>query len=131
MTALHLVIAADMGIDPADQFQRRKGLDDVIIRPQIQAEDLILLHIFGRQHQDRHIGKFAHLLDQGETIQPRHHDIEDAQRRFLRKQIVQRRLTISFPHHLITLLLQKHLDQMGDLLIVLSDQYPHNFSPFV
>ncbi len=47
-----LGIPAQMGIDPGQELQRREGLGHVVVRPHVQAHDLVYLFGLGGEHDD-------------------------------------------------------------------------------
>ena len=55
LPARALGAAAQIGLDPGQQFPHGEGLGDVVVRPRLQAEDLVPLLLPGGEHDDGHI----------------------------------------------------------------------------
>jgi hypothetical protein len=94
----------------------------VVIRTQVEAADLIRILSTGRQDNDRHSGELPHLLRHSETIHARHHHIQEDKIRGVRLDLLQCRLSIAHPDHLIALELEVAGDQPQDLGIVVGGQ---------
>src|SRR5574341_2685598 len=71
--------AAEDRAHARQQLGGRKGLDEVVVRPQVQALDAVLFLALGGQHDDRNIGEFTNSLTGGETVEARHHDVQQNQ----------------------------------------------------
>ena len=70
---------ADGGTDPGQQLGGAEGLGDIVVRPEIEPCEHIVLRIFGREEDDRGIGRLL-ILSQDtchlETGDFSHHDIQ-------------------------------------------------------
>jgi len=71
-----------LGVDPRQQFARRKGFDHVPISASLQAFDPRLLTCARREQNDGQRAQMnirTHLLEQTKAIEARHHHIRDHQ----------------------------------------------------
>ena len=115
-------IAAKLGIDPRHQLQRGKGLRHIVVRPDVEADDLVGLLGFRREHNDRKLIFFPQLHGHGNPVHPRHHDVHNRQvdlRLFCHFQSLYAILCLIY---LISLASQKDLDPVPDLFVVLHHQ---------
>ena len=65
-----------MGPETSDQFRRAERLDDVIIRAEAEAADLIDLFFPGGDKKNRRVRPFAHFAAEGEAVVARKHDVQ-------------------------------------------------------
>jgi hypothetical protein len=78
--------AAQYGLHPRDQFPGCKRLGDVVVCPQLQAEDTIVFTRPGGEKNDRYraqTGMAAQTASNIEAIAPRNHDVQQKKRRRL------------------------------------------------
>ena len=118
-------VAAQLGVDAGDELQRTERLGHVIVGTEVQSGDLVDLVVARRQHDDRPAVGFADLAAQMEAVHVGQHDVQHGQvdgdvavgDRFERTRRI-----IADPG-LIALGLKVDGDQIGDLLLVVHDQY--------
>ena len=86
LAALRFELASENGPDPGEQDLRAERLGKVIICPQLEAFDDIVLFSLGRQHDDRAIFGLRSLTEFPADIQaihPRQHQVKQNQARIV------------------------------------------------
>ena len=68
---------------PQYQFLGQKGFCDIIIRPQAQPEQAVIVLIPGGEKQNGHLGLLPESAEQGKSVPVRKHDIQDHKLRLL------------------------------------------------
>ena len=129
---LLLAEAAEHRVDAGQYLFHLEGLGDVVVRPHLQAGDLVLQLTLGGEHDDGHLGAFPDLFADGPAVHAGEHDVQQHQLglellKFLQThQPVSRRLAVH------ALLFQIEPEQVGNIFIVLYDQYlpGHTRTPF-
>ena len=114
---------ADDRLDPALDLQRVKGLGHVIVRPVIQAQDLVHVISARREHDDRHFREFADLLQDLEAGQLREHDIEQDDIKLLLADLGHRLLAVIGAVDFISLLHEAESEPLDDHSLIIHDQY--------
>ena len=72
-------IPPKLGLYPGNDFQRIKRFCDIIVGPDGQPHDLVLIRRLCGQHDDRVVGGFSDLLADLKTIRVREHHIQNCQ----------------------------------------------------
>lgn len=120
--------AADERLEPGFELGELERLEQVIVRPEVQAGDAIIELAPCRQDQHRNSG--ASLAHSPQYVQPIHvgqGEIENGVIVFLGEQDVIRRGAIVDAIHGIAAVLQGLGQPFGELQIVFDQQYPHGF----
>ena len=76
-------------LDPGDHLHHAEGLYQIVIRPEVKALNLVILRAPGCGHDDGNIpeiGRGLHPPQQGNTVLPRQHDVQQHQLRGLSLQ---------------------------------------------
>src|SRR5262249_13392224 len=68
--------AAQQRADTAPELTNREGLGDVVVRAQLEAENLVELFTASGQHDDRHVAAGAEAAADLETVDLRQHQVE-------------------------------------------------------
>ena len=114
--------AAQHRFHPGDELFRREGLGDIIIRAQPQAQHPILHRAFRRDEDDRHaLGPQA--LQQGVTVQPGQHNIQQRHIEVVFLDQIRRRAAILGHGAGVPGAGQCHLDEPRDQVLILGNQY--------
>ena len=116
--------AAQQGSDSGHQLAWTVGLGHVVVGTEVEAEEQVVLTGPGGQHQDRH-GRFlaqdpAHI----ESVDVRHHHIEDEQVRLPSADGVDRRAPVVHDDRAVPLGLQVHPQHLCLPGVVFRDQDP-------
>ena len=61
--------------DTGLQLQNVEGLGDVVVRPALEADDLVRVLAFGGEHDDGHVGELPDLHARLEPVDLRHHQV--------------------------------------------------------
>ena len=64
-------------VDPCHQFLGAEGLDHVVVDPQLEAEELVVLLTSGAEHDGGDILYLFDLFAGGEAVKLGHHDVHD------------------------------------------------------
>ncbi len=93
---------AERGGDAGHQFLHRGGLDQIVIGPDTERVDLVVLGAAGREHDDRDVVVLvAQLLDHPPPVGPRHHQIDDADVGTFEADLAQRAVAVRGPLHVV------------------------------
>jgi hypothetical protein len=71
------------GSDPGHHLSRRERLRDVVVRPDLEADDPIRLLALRREHDHRRVRAFPDPGEDFGSVQPRQHEVEEDQVRRL------------------------------------------------
>ncbi len=118
------------GLYPEHQFLIIKGLGDIVIRPQLQPQDLAGALVVGGDED--HGGRPVQLLDRPENvvaIHIRQHNVQKDDIRLLGGISVHRLPAGISADRVVALQLQVHPDQIDDTGLVIHDQNLHFRSP--
>ena len=115
--------AADVGLHPGQQLPHGKGLGDVVVRPDFQAQHLVRLALPGGKDDHRHVVSLlpedaAHV----EAVPLGQHDVQQDQVRPLLPGGGQSRLAVISGEDGVALLLQVEAHDVHDTLLVLHDE---------
>ncbi len=86
--------AAQPGTDPRDEFPQGVRLDHVVVGPELQADDTVDLLGPTGQHDHRYFAGLPQPTQDGESIHPRHRDIEHHKIDFSGLEELERGLTV-------------------------------------
>ena len=114
---------ADVGLHPGQELPVFKGLDDIVVRPQLQAPDLVVLLLPGGEHDDGH-GRpgLADLLTHVKAAHPRQHQVQQHQIRVLLQGQLQAGGAVQGFQGIVALLGQVEGQNIHNTLLVLYDQ---------
>src|SRR6267143_512699 len=105
------------------QLAQPEGLAQVIVRAELEPEDLVALHAFGGEHQDRGVRPLpARFLEHLEAVPHRQHDVEHDQVDVGFQRHPQPGLAVLRDAHLVAVLAQVQAQAQGDRAIVFDDQ---------
>ncbi len=102
-----------------------EGLGDVVVRPQLQADDRVRLLRFGGQHNDGHHGGLRvcpNPLADLEAVHLGQHQVQDDQIGMLRLHVPEAVQAGHGDAGPVASLLQIQLDQFEDVFLILDDQ---------
>ena len=116
------VIAAEVRAYAGHGLQRIKGLDHVIVRAEIQAQDLLRIRVLRGNDDHRDVADLPELLQDVEPVQLRHHDIEEAQGNIPLRHHLKRFLAVAGLRHLVAFIFQIQFQERADLFFVVRDQ---------
>src|SRR4051812_3965919 len=116
----------EKALDAGQQLSRVERLDEVVVGAGTQAADLLLHLLLGGQHDDRHVARVAFLGPdlRGDlvAVELRQHDVEKDQIRRLRAPEPESLGTIRRHDHVVTLLLERVLQESLDVRVVVDDE---------
>ena len=72
-------LAAQHSLDAGHQLAHAERLGHVVVRPDLQTDDLVDLVCFGRQHQDRHVHLLAQHAAHLDPVHAGEHQVQDQQ----------------------------------------------------
>ena len=124
--------AADVGLDPGQQFPHAEGLCDIVVCPQLQAQHLVGLLLPGGEHQDGH--RTASLPDAAahlKAVHPRQHQIQQHQVGVLLQGQLQAGVAVVGLQGVVSLPLQVKGQDVHDILLVLYNEHglSHSAAP--
>ena len=115
--------AAEDGVDPGQQLLHLKGLDDVVVGPHLQAGDFVGGFAFGGEHDDGGFVGLPNFGADGPAVHHREHDIQQHQVGAEEAVELQGFAAVLGDHGLVTFLFQVEVDELGDVALVLYDEY--------
>ena len=110
--------AAENRLDAGHQFLGIKGLDDIVIRAQLQPKNLIEDFALGGKHDDGRLRVPADLTADLIAIHARKHQIQKNQIRVKFREGLQGVLSVLFTAGFKTLLVQIQRYELGDIGII-------------
>ena len=119
---LHRLIPSEHGLNPGHQLLGIKGLDDVVVRAQLKAENLIKDFALGGQHDDRRVGLGADLSADLIAVDARQHQIQQNQLGLEGIEDLQGLLAVIYNHGLIAFFGQIQRNQLCNIIIVVDDE---------
>lgn len=105
-------------INAGQQFDDLKGLDDIVLCPQLQALYPVFDRRFRRQEDDRNL-HWTDVLHQLKAVNLREHHIQQNQVIVMIHQQVRRDRAVKSAGTVVAFLSQAETDQVGDGLFVL------------
>src|SRR5450759_4469036 len=110
-------------LDPAHQLAQAERLCQVVVRPQLQANDLVNLVVTGRQDQDGHLAlRRPDPAEDLESVHARQADVEHHEIRGLVRRELQALLAGTGDRDLVALLLEGVLDTTRHRVLVFDDE---------
>lgn len=119
---LALPLLAKLDSQPGQQHRGGRGLEDVVVGPQLQAQDLVHVAVERSEHDDGAGKARAQIPAQGEAILPRQHDVEQHQIRLLGQGPVECPVTPGLQQHLDVVATEPTADELAYLGIVFNKQ---------
>ena len=77
--AAQLGIPAQLGTHPRQYLHRHKGLGDIVVRPHVQPQHLVLRLGLGGKQNDGRVGKFPDFGGRRDTVHHGHHHVQQNQ----------------------------------------------------
>src|SRR5690606_9987675 len=117
--------AAQDGFDPGHQLGHVERLGDVVVGAELEAPDAVFRQTTSRQEDDGRVaggGMAADAMQSGQSIHPRHHDVEEYQVRRLVDRLLESFLAVEGGGDVIPLQLQVHANDLEDVGIVVGNQ---------
>ncbi len=110
------------GLGTRHQLLRVERLGQVIVRADLQPDDLVGDLVAGGQHDDRHLALLPDLLAQGEPVGAGQHDVEDHQVGLDLAEASHRLRPIPHSLHVVPLAGEVQASQLEDVRLVIDDQ---------
>ena len=115
--------AADVRLHAGHQLAHGKGLGDVVVRADLQAEDLVLLLLAGGENDDRHIVALgAQSAADVKAHHLRHHHVEQDEVGLFLARERETRLAVVGLERGVALALEVEADDVHDVHLVLDDE---------
>src|SRR5579862_6841355 len=115
--------ASQVGLDPRQQLPQAERLRQVVVRAELEADDLVDLLVAGGEHQDGGLAaRGADPAEHLEAVHGRQADVEQDEVGRLRRGDLEAFLAGSGERDLVALLLEGVLDPAGDRVLVLDNQ---------
>ena len=115
-------IPPHLTLDARDKLQRVERLCDIIVRPDIQAENLVCILGLRRQHNNRNAGCLPDLQDRMNSVHLRHHQVNDQKMNLFLLHDLQRLFSVVSLQHSVAFLAEVDLDRIRDLLLIVTDK---------
>ena len=116
--------APEHGSDPGDQFAGTEGLGHIVIRPQAQAGQLVLVRGSGSEHNNRHIGFIPEPAADFKSIDAGQHEIQNDKVRVAFPGQAQGGNAVISRNYAVAIPVQVELDQFHCLNIIINHQNP-------
>ena len=128
--AAQMGIAPQLRTHPGQHLHGNEGLGNIIIRPHIQPQHLILGFGFGGKQNNRGVGKFPDPGGGGDAVHDRHHHIQQNQVDVVVLDNVQGLLASVSLEQAVPLRGQVNLQRIDDIRLIVADQNViHSRSP--
>ena len=115
--------AAQRGLHPRAELAHRERLGDVVVRAELEAEDLVDLLGLGREHDDRHgLALGAQAPADLEAVHARQHHVEDDQVEDLLVEARERFSAVRRLHHFVPIALEREGKKCLDRLLVVDEK---------
>src|SRR4051794_8304038 len=108
--------------DARHELARVERLREVVVRADLEADDLVDVLVACGQHEDRHVGALANPLADLDAVDVREHQVEDDQRGRLRRHLRERLAAGRRRLDGVAGVLQVERDEGRDRALVLDDQ---------
>ena len=87
-SACQAFVAGDMRLDAGDELVGAEGLDDVVVRTEAEAADLVDFFLSCRNHEDRRVLFPSDGTADGETVETGQHEVEQDEVEVLRESLL-------------------------------------------
>ena len=121
-TAPQLEVPPQLAADPGSHLHRVEGLGDVVVRPHVEAQDLIRVLALGSQQDHRHVTHLPELCQSGNPVHLRHHNVQQHQMDVLPLQGIQSLLTRVGLQQMVVRIGQVDFQRVDDVLFIVADQ---------
>jgi hypothetical protein len=112
--------------EPGEQLLALERLDEVVVGADVEALDARLERVARSEHEDRHVvAVLAQAAGDVDAVQPRQPEVEDDQVRQERMRLVERLDAVAGELDVVPVQPQRALQDVGDFLVVLDDEYSH------
>jgi hypothetical protein len=112
---------AQHGLDPLQQQPLAERLVDVVVGPEVEAEDLVDLVVLGGQHDHRDLGGLAQAAQHFHAVHARHLDVQDHQVGRLALDRVESRRAVVISLHHVAVAFQRQRNRSDDVLVVVDE----------
>ena len=113
----------DIGLDPGQQLPHGEGLGDIVVRPQLQTQDLVGLLLPGGEHEDGHgRPRLPDLPAHVKSVHPRQHQVQQDQVRVLFQSQLQAGIPVIGLQGIVPLPAEVEGQNIHDVLLVFHDQ---------
>ncbi len=125
---LHLIVQrlrAQHGLHPRHQRDLVHRLGEIFVGPRFQSDDDVLRIALGGDQDDRGERQGGILLEPAadlDTVEPRHHHVEQDQVRKMLSRRSQRRFAVGGLHDLVTIRLEPRVEDVAVRLVVVNDK---------
>ena len=114
--------AAQHGLDAGRDLFCVKGLDDIVISAQFQAQHLVIRLAFGGQHDDGGVVLGTDFTADLPAVHHRHHDVQQHQIGVQLVELSQGGRAVMDHRYVVAFLDQVQTEQFADIFIVIDDQ---------
>ena len=111
--------AAQDGLHPGDELARAERLGDVVVGAELEAEDAVDLAVAGGEEQHRHVARGAQSAAHLEAVDVGQADVEQHDLRPMLRDQLEPAFAVRGLQHSESGLAQVHVEQVGDVRIVL------------
>ncbi len=115
----------DVGLDAREDHAEVDRLGHIIVRALLQRLDDRVVAGLGGRHDDRQVGhrpRLAHLLEHLDTVEPRHHDVEQDQIEVLGLDHLERLVAVAGHRHLVALAPKAPGQNVAVHLLIVDDE---------
>ena len=117
-----LRIAAKLRPDARQHLHGVKGLGDVVVRADVQAQDLVAALALGREQDDGHVALFAQLRRRGDAVELGHHDVHQDQMDVVLLHDLQRLAPVARLKQAVVPAGEIDLERVDNVLFVVTNQ---------
>ena len=115
-------IPPQLALYPGDHFQGIEGLGDIVIRTDIQAQNLVVILAFRRQQNDGNIASLPQLGSGANAIQLGHHNVHENQVNIVLLHRPQSFIAVIRLDCLISFAAQIDIQGGNDIFVIITDQ---------
>ena len=113
--------------DPAAELADRERLRDVVVRPELEPNDLVQLVVAGSEHDDRHGALRPQPAADLEPVELREHEVEDDEVDPVRAEALERLLAVARLHDPEALALERVREQLLHRILVVDEEDGRGF----
>ncbi len=125
VAAVHVAelrIAAKLALDARHEFQGIEGLGEIVVRTDIQAQNLVIVFGFGRENNNRDGTFFSDLSGGPDAVESGHHDIDNQKIHGGVFHNFQRLRTVIGGQNLETFAGEVDADCLDDFVVIVTNQ---------